>query len=61
MTTYLEAVVRHRRRAAADGRPLVDLVAQAGCDAVLVGRSFVGAGGLGGAGRAVAELVAAGR
>ena len=36
-------------------------VGEAGYDAVLVGQSFVGAGDLAAAGRAVAELVAAGR
>ncbi len=36
-------------------------VGEAGYDAVLVGQSFVGTGGLVAAGRAVAELVAAGR
>ena len=44
-------------RTAAD----VAAVAAAGYDAVLVGQSFVGAGDLAAAGRAVAELVAAGR
>lgn len=53
MSTYLDAIIRHhRRRASADGRPLADL---------LVGQSFVGAGGLAAAGQAVADLVAAGR
>ena len=36
-------------------------VGEAGYDAVLVGQSFVGAGDLAAAGRAVADLVAAGR
>ena len=39
----------------------VAAVAAAGYDAVLVGRSFVDAGDLAAAGRAVADLVAAGR
>ena len=81
MTTYLDEIIRHHRgRAAADGRRLADLLAQAGdaaaprgmatalatagaagYDAVLVEQSFVHAGDLAAAGRAVADLVAAGR